>query len=269
MDTRHADIRLQAVKTYLPALRRYAHALAGSRQRGDAYIEICLEVLLEDPRWLRRQKTLRLDLFKLLHAVIDRVAGDETIDADSPRDAAGRMRDAVLSLTTERRRLVLLLSFEDLKTQDLAYIMGLEETAVRAQLQHAWKDIYQRPQARVLILEDEELIADLISDTVEELGHTVVGVASNERSAIELARTMDPELVLADVRLRGGSGARAVEAIRGKSRVPVIFITGYPDGVKASGADEYVMAKPFRPEDLKQTISRALKEGSGPRPLYM
>ncbi len=269
MNTRHADVRLEAITRYLPALRRYAHALAGTHQRGDAYMEICLEVLLEDPRWMRRQKTLRLDLFKLLHAVIDRLDGDGTIDADSPRDSEARMRDAVLSLSPQRRRLVLLLSFEDLQTRDLAYIMGLDETAVRAQLQHAWKDLYQRPQARVLILEDEELIADIISDTVEELGHTVVGVASNERSAVELARAMDPELVLADVRLRGGSGARAVEAIRGKGRVPVIYITGYPDGVKADGADEYVMAKPFRREDLKQTISRALKDGPGPRPVYM
>jgi CheY-like chemotaxis protein len=268
MDTRHADVRLQAVTKHLPGLCRYAHALAGSRQRGDAYIEICLEVLREDPRWLGRQKTLRLDLFKLLHAVIDRLDGDAMLDADSVPGEENRMRDAVLSLSPERRRLVLLLSFEDLKTADLAYIMGLEETAVKAQLQHAWKDIYQRPQARVLILEDEELIADLISDTVEELGHTVIGVASNERSAVELARAMEPELVLADVRLRGGSGARAVEAIRGQSNVPVIFITGYPDGVK-TGVDEYVMAKPFRPEDLKQTIAHALKHGPAQRPMYM
>ena len=269
MEARHADIRLQAIKSYLPALRRYAHALGGSRQRGDAYIEICCEVLLEDPRWLRRHKTLRLDLFKLLHAVIDRVGGDDTPDADGPRDAEGRMRDAVLSLSPERRRLVLLLSFEDLRTGDLAYIMGLDETTVKAQLQHAWKDIYQRPQARVLILEDEELVADLLSDMVEELGHTVIGVASNERSAIELANAMEPELVLADVRLRSGSGTSAVEAIRGRSRVPVIFITGYPDGVKTTGADEYVMAKPFRPDDLKQTIAHALKNGSAQRPVYM
>jgi|GEM_PF-642832 len=269
MNARDTDTRLSAIAAYLPALRRYAHAYTGSRQRGDAYLEICLEVLREDPRWMRRQKTLRLDLFKLLHAVIDRLADDGTANDDSPRDNEGRMRDAVLALSPVRRRLVLLLSFEDLKTQDLAYIMGLDETAVRAQLQHAWKDIYQRPQARVLILEDEEMIADIISDTVEELGHTVIGVASNERSAVELARTMEPELVLADVRLRGGSGERAVEAIRGKGRVPVIYITGYPDGVKADGADEYVMAKPFRVEDLKQTISRALKDGPGPRPVYM
>lgn len=269
MDTRHTDTRLSAIVPHLVALRRYAHAYAGCRQRGDAYIEICVEVLLEDPRWLRREKTLRLDLFKLLHAVIDRVGGETEIEADEVRDEEGRMRGAILSLAPTRRRLVLLLSFEDLQTKDLAYIMGLEETAVKAQLQHAWKDIYQRPQARVLILEDEELIAELISDTVEELGHTVVGVASNERSAIELARAMDPELVLADVRLRGGSGARAVEAIRGKSNVPVIFITGYPDGIKATGADDYVMAKPFRPDDLKQTIARALKDGPAQRPMYM
>jgi CheY-like chemotaxis protein len=271
MDTRHMDTRLSAVTSYLPALRRYAQAYAGSRLGGDAYLEICLEVLLEDPRWLRRQKTLRLDLFKLLHAVIDRVGDKADGSGDTAQDSQARMRDTVLSLSPLRRRLVLLLSFEDLQTKDLAYIMGLEETAIRAQLQHAWKDIYQRPQARVLILEDEELIAADISDAVEELGHTVVGVASNERSAIELARTMDPELVLADVRLRGGSGARAVEQIRGKTRVPVIFITGYPDGVISDGTDDpvYVMAKPFRREDLKQTISRALKEGPGPRPVYM
>ena len=68
------------------------------------------------------------------------------------------------------------------------------------------------------------------------------------------------------MRLRAAAAPGAVKAIRGKGRVPVIYITGYPDGVKADGADEYVMAKPFRREDLKQTISRALKDGPGTAP---
>ncbi len=110
-----------------------------------------------------------------------------------------------------------------------------------------------------------------MSDTVEELGHTVVGVARSEQSAIEMALQTSPELVLADVRLRGGgSGTRAIERIIGKSPVPVIFVTGHPDGVRSDAAASiYCVAKPFNREVLKQTIAHALKQSTGPRPLYM
>lgn len=264
------DPRVQVIK-FLPALRRYAHAYAGDRQRGDAYVEICLEVLTEDKRWLERGKTLKLDLFKLLHAVIDRCG--EPLGPEHPEMASheDRLRQAILGLAPLRRRLVLMLSFEDLQTRDLAYIVGLSEGEARAELEAAWADIGKRPTARVLIVEDEELIAMDMTDTVEELGHTVVGVAKSEQSAIDMAREMSPELVLADVRLRGGgSGTRAIERILGKSPVPVIFVTGYPDGVRSdAGSSIYCVAKPFNREVLKQTIAHALKKATGPRPMYM
>jgi CheY-like chemotaxis protein/DNA-directed RNA polymerase specialized sigma24 family protein len=263
------DPRAQVVKL-LPALRRYAHAYAGGRARGDSYVEICLEVMAEDPRWLQRGKTLKLDLFKLLHAVIDR-CGEPAISEDPADDHTARLRQAILSLPSLRRRLVLMLSFEDLQTPDLAYIVGLDENQTRAELEAAWNEIGKRPTARVLIVEDEELIAMDMSDTVEELGHTVVGVARSEQSAVEMALQTSPELVLADVRLRGGgSGTRAIERIIGKSPVPVIFVTGYPDGVRSdAGSSIYCVAKPFNREVLKQTIAQALKQSTGPRPLYM
>lgn len=263
------DPRAHVIK-FLPALRRYAHAYAGCRQRGDAYVEICLEVMTEDPRWLQRGRTLKLDLFKLLHAVIDR-CGEPLAPETAATDHEGRLRHAILSLAPLRRRLVLMLSFEDLQTPDLAYIMGLSDAETRAELEAAWSDIGRRPTARVLIVEDEELIAMDMSDTVEELGHTVVGVARSEQSAVEMAQQTSPELVLADVRLRGGgSGTRAIERIIGKSPVPVIFVTGHPDGVHPDeGSSIYCVAKPFNREVLKQTIAHALKQSTGPRPLYM
>jgi CheY-like chemotaxis protein/DNA-directed RNA polymerase specialized sigma24 family protein len=264
------DPRAQVIK-FLPALRRYAQAYAGCRQRGDAYVEICLEVLTEDPRWLQRGKTLKLDLFKLLHAVIDRCG--EPLAPEAPAaDYEARLRQSILGLAPLRRRLVLLLSFEDLQTPDLAYIMGLSEAQTRTELETAWSDIGKRPTARVLIVEDEELIAMDMSDTVEELGHTVVGVAKSEQSAVDMAYETSPELVLADVRLRGGgNGARAIERIIGRNPgVPVIFVTGHPDGVHPDAASSiYCVAKPFNREVLKQTIAHALKKSTGPRPLYM
>ena len=263
------DPRAQVVK-FLPALRRYAHAYAGCRTRGDAFVEICLEVMTEDRRWLQRGRTLKLDLFKLLHAVIDR-CGEPLAAQEPAADYESRLRQTILSLPALRRRLVLMLSFEDLQTPDLAYIVGLSEAETRAELEAAWAEIGKRPTARVLIVEDEELIAMDMSDTVEELGHTVVGVARSEQSAIEMALQTSPELVLADVRLRGGgSGTRAIERILGKSPVPVIFVTGHPDGVRSDAAASiYCVAKPFNREVLKQTIAHALKQSTGPRPLYM
>jgi CheY-like chemotaxis protein len=80
---------------------------------------------------------------------------------------------------------------------------------------------------RVLIVEDEILIALDLEMRIEELGHEVVGQAVSEREAVEVARKTLPDLVLMDLRLVGpSSGKEAALAIRRELDIPSIILSG-------------------------------------------
>jgi CheY-like chemotaxis protein len=83
---------------------------------------------------------------------------------------------------------------------------------------------------RILIVEDDALIAFDLRQTIEELGGAVVGQASRTVDAIGLAVKHRPDVVLMDVRLGDGSdGIDAARGIRRLQDVPIIFVTGNSD----------------------------------------
>jgi CheY-like chemotaxis protein len=83
---------------------------------------------------------------------------------------------------------------------------------------------------RILIVEDDALIALDLQQTIEELGAAVIGRAAHTRDAIALTARHRPDVVLMDIRLAGGSdGIDAAHGIRRLHNVPIIFITGNSD----------------------------------------
>src|SRR3954452_7016669 len=83
---------------------------------------------------------------------------------------------------------------------------------------------------RILIVEDEILIAMDLQDRLENLGYEVPGRADTAEMALSLATTCAPDLILMDIRLRGGSdGIEAASAVREKLDIPVIFLTSHSD----------------------------------------
>lgn len=83
---------------------------------------------------------------------------------------------------------------------------------------------------RILIVEDDALIALDLQQTVEEMGGTVVGHAAHAENAVGLAARHKPDVVLMDIRLAGGSdGIDAARGIRQKQDVAIIFVTGNSD----------------------------------------
>src|SRR3546814_6910642 len=103
----------------------------------------------------------------------------------------------------------------------------------------------------VLIIEDEPLIAMDIARLVGEMGHLVCGSAAGRDEAIRLARETHPQLVLADIQLKGGdSGILTVQEILRSIDVPVIFVTGFPERLLTGERLEpaFVLSKPFKPE---------------------
>ena len=108
---------------------------------------------------------------------------------------------------------------------------------------------------RLLIVEDEALIAEETADRLTRLGHTVVGIADTGPEAIALAREHRPDLVLMDIRLKGAmTGIEAARQIHEQLGTPVIFASAHSDRETLQRAQTdaqfgYIL-KPFREHDL-------------------
>jgi signal transduction histidine kinase len=117
--------------------------------------------------------------------------------------------------------------------------------------------------ARIMIVEDERILALDLAETLDELGYTVAGMASRGDEAIDLARRLAPQLILMDVRLDGDvDGITAAETIRDEHDVPVVFLTAHADDdtlhrATHSDASAYLV-KPFKAPDLRCVIEIAL-----------
>ncbi len=117
--------------------------------------------------------------------------------------------------------------------------------------------------ARILIAEDEAIVAEDLAMTLQDLGYQVVGTASTGLLAIQLAEELKPDLVLTDISLRGEiNGIQASEQIRARFDIPVIFLTAYAETdvlSRAKVTEPYgFLAKPFSYHILKITIDAAL-----------
>jgi two-component system, response regulator PdtaR len=80
---------------------------------------------------------------------------------------------------------------------------------------------------RILIVEDEPIIALSTQADLETAGHTVVGLAMTSDEAITIADRCRPDLVLMDIRLAKGNGVEAAEAIHARWAIPSLFATSY------------------------------------------
>jgi CheY-like chemotaxis protein len=83
---------------------------------------------------------------------------------------------------------------------------------------------------KVLIVEDEELIAIRLVEELTRLGHTVIGPVVTGEEAVQRAEQEQPDVILMDIRLAGETdGLEAAQRIRTGSNAPIIFTTAYPD----------------------------------------
>ncbi len=109
---------------------------------------------------------------------------------------------------------------------------------------------------RVLVVEDDALIAMLVEDAIERAGHTVVAMASNITDAMAAAASGDFDVALLDLNLNGqkAHGVAMVLKSRGKR---FAFMTGYGgDGVLAKFSSVPVLSKPFSLADLAAILQK-------------
>jgi CheY-like chemotaxis protein len=103
---------------------------------------------------------------------------------------------------------------------------------------------------RILIVEDECLIALNTQADLEAAGHTVTGIAMTSREAIRMAESSRPDLVLMDVRLAAGNGVEAAQAIHAHWGISSLFATSY--GEKPASAGNAAIGCLRKPYDQKE-----------------
>ncbi len=114
--------------------------------------------------------------------------------------------------------------------------------------------------ARVLVLEDEAILAFALEDTLLELGCEVVGPALRLPEALSLAESERLDAAVLDVNI-GGDRSYGVAEVLERREVPFIFATGYgSDGVEVKGPSVPVLAKPYRGDELEAALMRLLQK---------
>jgi CheY-like chemotaxis protein len=113
---------------------------------------------------------------------------------------------------------------------------------------------------RVLLVEDESIIAMLLEDVLQQLGHQVVGPAARVSKAMELAEHEALDVAILDVNLNGQKvyPVAAVLAARG---IPFVFASGYGrDSLPAPYGDRPTLIKPFQWRDLEMVLAQVQRE---------
>lgn len=242
-----ADIR-QA----LPFIRRYARALTGGQAAGDALVARALREFPPAEETLA-ERGARAALYG---AVGDALRGTAGAEAGQPagQPLLGRM-------------LLLLTALEDLPMPEAALACRVPAEQAERALRLAREGLRRGLSARVLIIEDEPVIALDIQELVERCGHSVIGIATTEAEAVAMAEAERPQLVLADIDLgAGGDGARAVDHILQGLTAPVVFVTAYPERLLTGQRPEpaFVIGKPFDPTALAVATYQAVTRGRRP-----
>ena len=258
------------VAANLPYLRRYARALTGSQQTGDAFVRATLEAALADEDLKSSLSGGRVPLYKAFNKVWSSAYLEVADDGDTRRefheDAA---QDRLRTITPLNRQALLLTTLEDFSVPEAAEIMEMDTADIEAMVQQAVEEIDRESATSVLIIEDEPLISMQLEDLVRSLGHEICGTAATRTQAQEVVAERTPGLVLADIQLAdGSSGLDAVDDILAIDSVPVIFITAYPERLLTGDRPEptYLVTKPFQESTVRAAISQALFFGSS-RPL--
>ncbi len=118
--------------------------------------------------------------------------------------------------------------------------------------------------AKILIVENEALIAHDILNTLFRLGYDVSGPVSSGEEAVSVAETESPDLILMDINLNGTlDGIEAANQIHHRYNIPVVYLSANFDPetamrIKASEASAHLV-KPYLEKELCSTINTVLE----------
>ncbi|WP_420961266.1 response regulator [Brucella sp. IR073] len=248
------------IAPHLPYLRRFSRAVTGSQTSGDAYVAATLEALIADISIFPECSSDKIGLYKLFSSMFETTA-IRVPEATSDLSWEARTAANLGGIAPKARQAFLLVSVEAFSEKEAAEILDVSEEELMALLSEASQEISRQVATRIMIIEDEPLIAMDIEQMVQSLGHEVVGIARTHKEALECYHSAKPRMVLADIQLAdGSSGLDAINEILQTSTIPVIFITAFPERLLTGERPEptFLVTKPFNPEMVKALISQAL-----------
>jgi DNA-binding response OmpR family regulator len=113
-------------------------------------------------------------------------------------------------------------------------------------------------EAKVLIVEDEPIVAFEIENILQEAGFEIVGCVGSLNKALATLKDTDCDIAVLDANLRGDSAAPMAMALRERGR-PFLFVSGFERAnLPAAFLDEPLLAKPFEPGELVAAVTRLL-----------
>ena len=250
---------LARLAPHLPYVRRYARALTGDQTTGEHYVRVALEALAAGERVLEADLTPRVALYHVFHAFKNTTKTQHKTPQDNePTDDTTRR---LMKIAPRSRQAFLLTALEGFTPSEAAQILDTDFAEVERLIAEAQSEIDAELATDVLIIEDEPVIAADIEALVKELGHTVVDIAATRTEAVVVVACKTPGLVLEDIQLAdGSSGIDAVKDILGRFKVPVIFITAFPERLLTGERPEptFLITKPFQRSTVKAAIAQAL-----------
>ncbi|MBP0483182.1 response regulator [Sagittula salina] len=259
MSTSESTDLTSLIGSNLPFLRRYARALTGSQDKGDNYAAATLEAILSDISSFDRSLSPKVALFKVFQMIWSSTGGALAGDGDG---LAAKAQKHLARLTRDTREALLLHTIEEMSFAEVGAVLDTTEDEARALVDIAYAEMAKSVSGKVMIIEDEAIIAMDLESIVGEMGHQVTGIAKTEGEALSLYKTETPDLILSDIQLADlSSGIDAVNKILGESAdIPVIFITAFPERLLTGESPEpaFLIAKPYTEEQVRSAVSQAM-----------
>ena len=249
-----------AIGRELPFLRRYARALTGNQSEGDTYAAAVLEAILADRSLAEGRGDMRVVLFRTFHAIWQTSGQPVAEDGASLRES--RVQQRMAGLTPNSREALLLRTIEELRYDQIAEVMACSAAEAEALVQIAFDEMGRAVRGKVMIIEDETIIAMDLKGIVQSMGHEVTGIARTHAAAVDLAGKATPTLALADIQLAdGSSGLDAINEILARlGTLPVIFITALPERLLTGERPEpaFLISKPYGEDQVRSALSQAM-----------
>ncbi len=259
MTSTDTDSLTATIGANLPYLRRYGRALTGSQDSGDRFAAATLEALLVDLSAMGVVDDPKVALFHAFHLVWAS-AGAPLGEPDSRMSA--RAQAHMAQLTPNSREALLLHVIEGFSHTQIGTIMQIDAEEAEHLIGVALHEMERSVAGKVMVIEDEAIIAMDIVDIVTGIGHRVTGTARTRDEAVALAMRTPPDLILADIHLAdNSSGIDAVNQILGKfPDTPVIFITAFPERLLTGERPEpaFLITKPFSEDQVRSAVSQAM-----------
>ena len=236
----------------MPFLRRYGRALTGHQMSGDTLAAKARRETRPDLNALSAID-IRLQLYANLNTAWTALLG-----RSFSQTAARRQIGA---LTPGSRETLLLRAIEEFSFAQIAQILGVSVQQVPDLFETALQEMPYHTGSRVLIIEDDPMVAMDMSSCLGDMGCTVTGVARTASEAVLFAATSPPELIIAALTLAdNSSGLEAARRISARhAGVSSVFVTPYPEKLLTGTKEEpvFIIAKPYLDDQVRSAVSQA------------